>query len=157
MAGMVQSMNTLFQILTPLAMAMVRAAFRQEVRRLVGVRYQRRDQSSGYARWGKQWGSIYLFGRKVRLTVPRIRNRRENRAVRLETYGRLRIRRHVEEGAVRRILVALSQQRYQDCAEAIPAAIGLSSSTVSSGLIKRSARRLQLLMERRLAQSRSAA
>jgi hypothetical protein len=150
-------MNTLFQILTPLAMAMVREALRLEVRRLVGARFQRKDRSSGYARWGKQRGSIYLFGRKVRLTVPRIRNRRENRAVRLETYGWLRKRRYVEEEAVRRILAGLSQQRYQDCAETIPAAIGLSSASVSSGLIKRSARKLQLLMERRLAQSRSAA
>jgi hypothetical protein len=32
MAGMVQSINTLFQILTPLAVAMVREAFRMERR-----------------------------------------------------------------------------------------------------------------------------
>lgn len=157
MAGMVPIKDALIQILTPLAVAMVKEAFRLEVRRLVGQRFQRGDRSPGHVRWGEQRGSIYLFGRKVCLTVPRIRNRRENRAVRLETYGRLRKRRHVEEEAVRRILVGLSQQRYQDCAEAVPEMIGLSSSSVSSGFIKSSARRLQLLMERRLAQSRSAA
>lgn len=48
-------------------------------------------------------------------------------------------------------MLGLSTHRYQDCAEAVPEAFGLSPSTVSRRFIRASARKLQELAERRLA------
>ena len=135
MAGAAQIKDALIQILNPLAVATVKEAFRQEVRRLVGPRYQRMQRSPGYVRWGEQRSSIYLLGRKVRLIIPRIRNRRDNKEVPLQAYARLWEPRELGEESVRRMLVDLSGRRYQHCAEAMPGLIGLAPSAVSFGFL----------------------
>jgi transposase-like protein len=82
--------------------------------------------------------------------VPRVRDRRRNQEVPLPTYERLQEPRTLDAGLLHKVLGGLSTREYERCAEAVPEAFGLSSSTVSRRFKRASARKLQELMERRL-------
>jgi transposase-like protein len=84
----------------------------------------------------------------VRFT--RIRNTHTHTEVPLETYDRLQTPRALDEGLWRRVLVGLSCGRYRECAETVPAAFGVSRSTVSRRFVRASARHLKTLLERDL-------
>ncbi len=146
----VDSRVELIQALIPLGLAAVEDALSWEVRRLAGERYQRPGRPPGQVRWGRQRGSVYLLDQKVPLVVPRVRDRLQGREIPLETYTRLQAPRRGDVGLLRRVLLGLSTQRYQECADAVPEAFGLSPSTVSRRFIRASARKLQQLAERRV-------
>lgn len=149
-AGEVESLVEVIQALIPLGLAAVEDALSAEVRRLAGERYQRAARPLGHVRWGRQPGSVYLLDQKLPVMVPRVRDRQRGCELPLEIYTRLQAPRQGDAGLLRRVLLGLSTHRYQECAEAVPAAFGLSSSTVSRRFIRASARRLQELAERRL-------
>ena len=148
--GEVDSVVEVIQALIPLGLAAVEDALSEEIRRLAGERYQRTRRPPGHVRWGRQLGSVYLLDQKVPLEVPRVRNRLRNQELPLELYTRLQEPRHGDAGLLRRVLLGLSARRYEECAEAVPEAFGLSPSSVSRRFIRASARKLQQLAERRL-------
>ncbi len=124
----------------------------QDVQALVGPRYARGQRPLGLHRWTRQAGSIYLADQKLRILRPRVRNRPTRQEVPLQTYAQLQHPRAADEGVLRRILHGLSCREYRACAEAVPEAFGLSASTMSRRYIRASARKLQVLQERRLDQ-----
>lgn len=142
----------LIQALIPLGMEAVVELLQQDVQALVGPRYARGQRPRGLHRWTRQAGSIYLADQKLRILRPRVRNRHTRQEVPLQTYAQLQQPRAADEGVLRRILHGLSCREYRACAEAVPEAFGLSASTMSRRYIRASARKLQALQERRLAQ-----
>jgi hypothetical protein len=68
----------------------------------------------------------------------------------LQTYQQLREPRQGDLGLFRKVLLGLSCRDYAACAEAVPAAFGLSPSTVSRRFLRASARKLHAFLERRL-------
>ena len=72
--------------------------------------------------------------------------------VSLQTYHHLQHPRRMDEGLLLRMIKGIATRAYQACAEAIPEAFGLSSSTVSRRFIKASAQKLKQFKERSLAQ-----
>jgi len=139
----------LIQALIPLGLWHLKEVLEQEVTALAGERYKRQG-ITGYDRWGKQWGSVYLRDQKLPILVPRVRNQQEDKEIRLRSYERLQEPRNGDEGVLKRILHGLSCRNYEVCAEAVPEAFGLSGSTVSKRYIRASARELKRLCERRL-------
>jgi transposase-like protein len=139
----------LIQALIPIGLWHVKEVLEQEVKQIAGERYKR-EGLPGYGRWGEQWGSVYLSDQKVPISVPRVRDRREGREVRLKSYERFQEPRGKDEGVLKRVLHGLSCRRYAECAEAVPEAFGLSGSTVSRRYIRASARALRMLCERPL-------
>jgi len=136
----------LIQALIPLGLLAVAEALKQEVAALAGERYSRTGGLPGIVRWSQQRGSVYLADQKVAVLYRRLRDRAQNREVPLRTYHGLQ-QPHATDGALLlKILRGLSCRSYGECAEAIPAAFGLSPSSVS----RVSARKLQQLCERRL-------
>jgi transposase-like protein len=93
---------------------------------------------------------VYLADQKVNTRVPRVRNVRENVEVPLESYRSLQKPRNRDEGVMRRVLYGLSCRKYEQCAEAVPGALGLSSSSISRRFIEVSGSKLKELMERDL-------
>jgi transposase-like protein len=87
---------------------------------------------------------------KLPIRVPRVRDWQGGKEVRLRSYDRLQEPRGRDEGVLKRILHGLSCRRYEECAEAVPEAFGLSGSTVSRRYIRASGRQLKSLCERRL-------
>ena len=146
----IDSTVTLIQALIPLGLHAVGEALEAEVIALAGARYRRTDGRPGVVRWGQQPGSVYLADQKLPVPVPRVRDRVANREIPLTTYERLQVPRAADAGLFRKVLVGLSCRQYAACAEAVPAAFGLSASSVSRRFIRASARHLQTLCERRL-------
>ena len=151
--GIVEDLDSrvaMIQALIPIGLEAVAEQLQQEVEVLAGKRYSREGGLPGHYRWGNESRSIYLADQKVKTFVPRVRDVLNNREVSLRGLELLQEPRNADEGVLRRILLGLSCRDYQSCAEAVPEAFGLSSSTVSRRFIKASSRKLKELMERDL-------
>ena len=96
-------------------------------------------------------GPVYLSDQKVPIQVSRVRDVEENEEVSLDVYHQFQRPRGMDEGLLLRMLKGISTRSYEACAETIPEAFGLSSSTVSSRFIKASAEKLRQFQERSLA------
>ncbi len=141
----------LIQALIPLGLDAVAEELQSEVTRLAGDRYSRKDTQNPNRRWGSQQGSVYLSDQKVPISVPRVRNVERDEEVALSTYHHLQVPRRMDEGLLLRMIKGIATRSYQACAQAIPKAFGLSSSTVSRRFIKASAQKLKQFKERSLA------
>jgi putative transposase len=139
----------LIQELIPLGLMHIKDLLQEEVARLAGDKYRRNGQP-GYKRWGTQRGSVYVRDQKLPIKVQRVRDIENNKEAPLNTYESFQAPRQMDEGLLRRVLHGLSARNYQECAETIPEAFSLSSSTVSRRYIRASSRKLKELMERRL-------
>ncbi|MCC6316662.1 MAG: hypothetical protein IT361_03135 [Gemmatimonadaceae bacterium] len=137
------------QALIPLGLRAVQAALQDEVTRLAGARYVHGGGPAGVVRWGKQPGSIYLADQKLPITVPRVRNQITRSEVPLTTYAQLQTPRGHDVGLFRRVLAGVSCREYEAAAEAVPAAFGLTKSSVSRRFVRTSATALRQLQERR--------
>lgn len=137
----------LIQMLIPLGLRAVKDALQEEVKRWAGERHSRGGDIS---RWGEQPGSVYLGDEKFRIEVPRLRNTRKNQEISLETYHAIQSPRHMDETLMKKVLLGLSAQRYEETARSIPEAFGLSKSTVSKRFIRASRHKLFQLFNRRL-------
>lgn len=140
----------LIQALIPLGLAAVEGELEAEVRWLAGARYERSGRQPGHVRWTKQEGSIYLGDQKHPIRYQRVRDQIKGTEVALESYQRFQKPRGMDEGLLKRVLLGLSCGRYQEAAEVLPSAFGLSRSSVSRRFIKASARKLAAFQERRL-------
>lgn len=150
LTGGVNARVALIQALIPIGLEAVGEELEREVERLAGPKHSRKGGLPGHYRWGAQGGSVYLCDQKVRTKVPRVRNMLENAEVPLESYHLLQKPRNGDEGVMRKVLYGLSCRRYEQCAEAVPEALGLSSSSISRRFTQVSAGRLKELMERDL-------
>jgi len=153
-SGGITARVALIQALIPLGLEAVVKALQQEVAALAGQPHARQGRQPGVVRWGEQRGSVYLADQKLPVVVPRVRDRLRRVELRLASYRQLQQPRALDEGLFRRLLGGLACREYAACAEAVPAAFGLSASTVSRRFVRASARRLQELQERSLAGER---
>ncbi len=142
----------LIQALIPIGLDAVAEELQREVTRLAGDRYSRKAQQNPNRRWGGQQGSVYLSDQKVPLSVPRVRNVETDEEVSLSAYHHLQVPRRMDEGLLLRMIKGIATRSYKACAQAIPEAFGLSSSTVSRRFIKASAEKLRQFQERSLSQ-----
>jgi transposase-like protein len=140
----------LIQALIPLGLLALAQELKREVIALAGERYSRKGGLPGIVRWSRQRGSVYLGEQKVAVTYRRLRDRDSNREIPLRTYQGLQQPHPADQGILLRILRGLSCRSYGECAQAIPAAFGLSPSSLSRRFIRASARKLQQLLEHRL-------
>ena len=120
----------------------------REVVALAGERYARKDAQTTCRRHGCNPGSVRLAGQQIGIAVPRLRGPQGE--VPLASYESFRGGCELNETLFRRVLYGISCRDYEAAAEAVPGAIGLSSSTVSRQFVAASARRLQALMTRDL-------
>ena len=122
----------LIRALVPLGLLHVQELRDQEVTALAGARYARKDESVEGRRHGSNPGTVGLAGQRVPIRVPRIRHV-VGSEIPLRSYEAMRGDRAVDDLLLRRVLYGISCRNYEAAAEAIPGAIGLSSSTVSRG------------------------
>ena len=138
------------QLLIPLGLQAITEELQQAVVDLAGERYQRKSSDQPLRRWGSQRGSVYLGDQKLPIDVPRVRNVDDDTEVALRTYQALQTPRKMDEGLLLRMLKGIATRNYETCAEAVPEAFGLSSSTVSRRYVKATARKLAQFQERSL-------
>jgi transposase-like protein len=138
------------QMLVPLGLQAVAEELDRAVVELAGPRYQRKDSQQPHRRWGSQPGSVYLGDQKLPVTVPRVRNMKSRKEVSLDAYQALQMPRKMDEGLLLRMLKGIATRNYDACAETVPEAFGLSSSSVSRRYIKGTSRKLAEFQERSL-------
>lgn len=135
--------------LIPLGLMHVEEVLAEEVRQLAGDKHARKGEAQLGRRHGANPGSVRLAGQRVAIRVPRVRGARGEIALR--TYQTLHgDAGEVDERLLRRVLFGISCRNYERAAEAIPGAIGLSSSSVSREFVKASAAQLRAFQEREL-------
>ena len=144
------TMIPLIQALIPLGLQAFAEVMQAEVAQLAGARYSRTGGQPHCVRWGRQPGSIFLADQKLPVTVQRVRDRTRRQEIPLQSYQQLQTPRHADAGLFRKVLAGLSCRDYAASAEAVPAAFGLSASSVSRRFIRASAKQLQAFQERRL-------
>lgn len=140
----------LIQALIPLGLEAVADLLKDEVARLAGPRYSRKSANASYRRWGKQKGSVFLANQKLPIKVPRARNVQTETEVPLSAYRRFQVARNLDEAVLLRVLKGLSCRNYEVCAQAVPEAFGISSSSVSRRFIKATEAKLKQFQERSL-------
>lgn len=139
----------LIRSLIPLGLLYVNEELDREIVALAGDRYQRKGGENQHYRHGHNRGSIRLSGQRIPIQVPRVRS--PDGEIRLESYDRLhRSRGEVDEELFRRVFYGISCRNYKRAAQAIPGAIGLSSTTVSRHFTEASAAKLKEFQERDL-------
>jgi len=140
----------LIQALVPLGLEAVGDLLKDEVERLAGPWYSRKSSDALYRRWGKQKGSVFLADQKLPIRVPRVRNVQTDTEESLSVYRRFQVARKLDEAVLLRVLKGLSCRNYEVCAQAVPEAFGISSSSVSRRFIKATEARLRQFQERSL-------
>jgi len=133
--------------LIPLGLMHVQQLLDEEVQALAGARYERDDGAPGM-RYGSNPGTVRVAGQRVAIRVPRVRGKRGELALR--SYQALHGSGELDERLLRRVLYGISCRNYALAAEAIPGAIGLSSSSVSRAFVEASAAKLKEFQEREL-------
>ena len=136
------------QLLIPLGLQAVNEELHRAVIELAGPRYQRKGSDQPLRRWGSQPGSVYLSDQKLPVDVPRVRNVGSDTEVPLDAYQALKTPRQMDEGLLLRMLKGIATRNYESCAETVPAAFGLSPSSVSRRYVKGTARKLAEFQER---------
>ena len=145
----VDSKVEMIRALVPLGLMHVHEMLDDEVKALAGERYARKEASIGGRRHGSNPGSVGLAGQRVPIRVPRVRSTAD-REIPLRSYDALSNDGEVNDLLLKRVLFGISCRNYEAAAEAIPGAIGLSSSTVSRGFVQASAAKLREFQHRDL-------
>src|SRR3974390_3079064 len=103
----------MIQTLIPLGLMFTAGELQAEVAALAGERYAR-GQECG--RWGSNAGSVYLGDQKVRIRVPRVRNRRTDEEVPLKANQRLQSPTVIDHLALQRVINGISTGKYEKAA-----------------------------------------
>lgn len=140
----------MIQELIPIGLMAVNDILQQEVARLAGARYSRKQGAGDIVRWGSQSGSVYLDDKKVKIRVPRVRNKQSHQEVALSNYRKLQEPLAGDKSLLGKVLHGLSCHKYAQTASLVPEVFGLSASSVSKRFIKASARKLKEFNARRL-------
>jgi putative transposase len=135
--------------LIPLGLMHVQEELQSELKQLAGEKHARRGPEVVGYRHGTNPGSVLVGGQRIGIRVPRVRN--DHGEVPLRSYQSFhKGDGEVQEGLLRRVLYGISCRNYEQAAELIPGAIGLSSSSVSRAFVEASAVRLREFRERDL-------
>jgi transposase-like protein len=138
------------QQMVPLALIHALDEIENDVRRLAGD-WHKRNGLPGYDRWGSQHGSICLHDQRIPIRYTRVRDTVNKREAPNPSYLRLHQQAAaIDEQILKRVLYGISCKNYRECAELIPQAFSLSSSTVSRKFIRATLEKLQELQERPL-------
>ena len=113
----------------------------REVNSLVGDKYER--GLGELTRWGSNPGSVNLGGQKVRIEVPRVRNKSGDKEVKLNSYQQLRDKSNFNEQIFNHVINGISARKYKQVASAVPEVFGISRNSVSRSFKAASAKRLQ--------------
>ena len=137
----------LIRTLIPLGLMHVRDVLDDEVRELAGIRHSRTSEKRG-SRYGSNPGTVRLAGQRLPIRVPRVRSPQGE--IPLRSYQTLHGKGEVDELLLKRVLYGISCRNYEQASQAIPGAIGLSSSSVSRSFVQTSAAQLRAFQERDL-------
>lgn len=130
-------------------LSLIKSLMREEVRCLVGPRYQPQKISPG-SRWGEQSGYVLWAGKKVKTPRPRVRSKDARREIPLTSYQAFQNSRGLDEGIWKRLVLGLSTRDYEPAINEFAEGYGLKKSSISRRFIRASAQKLKQITERDL-------
>ncbi len=119
----------LIRALIPLGLSFVMEELDREVVSLAGTKHSRKAGEGVPRRHGSNPGSVKLAGQSIPIRMPRLRA--DGNEVALASYEDLHKGGDLNDQVFRQMLYGVSCRNYEQAAEQIPGAIGLSSSTIS--------------------------
>jgi len=145
----------MIQMLIPLGLDAIRDALQQEVEALAGGKYERNDSNAN--RWGSNPGSVFLGDQKVGLRIPRLRNRKTNQEIPLQSYEALQNPSTINDAVLRRVINGISCRKYEQAVQSIPETFGISKDAISNKFVRASSKKLNDLLNRDLSKEDIAA
>lgn len=126
----------------------VEAVLQLSAHQITGEKRQGRktDREYGVRWYGRQWGSVALSDRKLRVERPRLRG--QEGEVAIPAYEALRDDARMSGRMLELLLGGVSTRNYQHLIREMADTVGVSKSSVSREFVEESARKLQELNER---------
>jgi len=100
----------------------------KEYEEKTGEKYNR---NSKYQRWSKNPGSININNEKIKIEVPRMRNKQTLKTEEPEIYREINKEVKIDRRFLRLLVNGLSQRKYKKAAQLISESFGLSQSRMS--------------------------
>jgi transposase-like protein len=144
-----ESRLAMIQALIPIALEAVRKVLQEEIVELAGERYARGNEIK---RWGSNPVSVFLGDQKVKLQVPRARNISSNEEIFLSTYNALQNSQQLDDMALSRVMLGMSQRNYENAAIQVPETFGIKKTSTCRRFIRASGKKLKEFMERDLSE-----
>jgi transposase-like protein len=139
--------HPLLSLMLPPAVKEFFQELEKELLELCGGRYSRLGSCS---RWGSQYGSITLGNQKVRLKIPRVRDRITGVEVPLKTYQRFQDTSLMESAILEAGLRGTTQRKFIKSIPKLQSSFGVDKSSVSRHWKNATLKKLEELQERRL-------
>lgn len=127
-------------------MMVVSAILEISAARLTGTIHQGKAGGE-YVRHGRQPGSVYVGGNKVRLERPRVRTR-SGKEAKIPAYEVLRSDAQAGKKVMKAAMAGVSTRNYRKAIEDASEVAGISKSSISRRLVEQTADNLKNLMER---------
>jgi len=122
-----------------------------EVTQLCGDHYSHnKPNDSRYSRWGYNPGSVKIDDQKLKLSVPRVYDNKNESNKSLENYEQLRQLNAIDDNLSKKILFGLSTHDYGKVVDSLVDSFGLSSSSVSQEFKRQTENKLREFESRRL-------
>jgi len=102
-------------------------------------------------KWASQGGSVYIGDQKVKLQVPRVRDRILGE-VDLESYQKMKAPGQFSEELLQQILRGVSERKYEETVTQAAQAFGVSPSSVSRRIVEVTGKKLKEFVERDLSE-----
>ena len=146
-----QSSAAIDELIDVVGRGAVEAVLQLSAQELTGAKSQgRKVERAHEVRWhGRQWGSVALSDRKLRVERPRLRGNEGE--VRLPAYAALQDDGRMSARMLELLLSGVSTRDYQKVIREMAETVGVSKSSVSREFVAESAQKLQELNERSLA------
>ena len=119
-----------------------------EVHKKAGEKYE--HSSKNYSRWGSNPGSVKIGKERIKMEIPRLYNKQQERTEGLDNYKKIRAAEVSSEKLMSQILFGLSQKNYSEIARTTAESFGFSQSSISREFIEASTRALEEFEERDL-------
>ena len=145
-----QSSQAIDELIDVVGRGAVEAVLQLSAQELTGAKSQgRKVERANEVRWhGRQWGSVALSDRKLRVERPRLRDREGEVAI--PAYAALQDDERMSARMLELLLSGVSTRDYQKVIREMAETAGVSKSNVSREFIAESATKLQELNERPL-------
>ena len=106
----------------------IKQSIKKEYEEKTGEKYNRESE---YQRWSSNPGSVNINNEKVKIEVPRMRNKRTLKTEEPEIYKEMNKQVEIDRRFLRLLVNGLSQRKYKKAAQLITESFGLSQSRMS--------------------------
>lgn len=106
----------------------IKQSIQKEYEEKTGEKYNRESE---YQRWSSNPGSVNINNEKVKIEVPRIRNKQTLKTEEPEIYKEMNKKVEIDRRFLRLLVNGLSQRKYKKAAQLITESFGLSQSRMS--------------------------